>query len=144
MQIAAAQSADAAAALLPRLLDEVRALRVELAESRLDRQAEKIRLLQREMDSARNLRTTLEAQARSQDEELSRFRNQLQTAEFNSAERALIESSKSEAAAQAAERIRRERIAAEQAESAVSQDLAREKEQHRKLGEGLAALRQTR
>src|SRR5262245_37537 len=76
MQIAAAQSADAAAALLPRLLDEVRALRVELAESRLDRQAEKIRLLQHEMDSARNLRTKLEAQARSQEEELSRFRNQ--------------------------------------------------------------------
>jgi hypothetical protein len=139
-QIAQAQSGPAAD-VLSRLLDEVRRLRVELAEARLDRQAERIRVLQREMDAARNVRVKLDAEARSQEDELRRFRNQMQTAEFTAAERALIESSKAEAVAEAAQRIHRERLAAEQSESTASQELAREKEESRKLNESLALLR---
>lgn len=144
VQIVGAQSAESPAALFSRLLDEVRSLRVELAEVRLDRQAGRIRLLQQEIDAARNLRAKLDAETRSQEEELRRSRDQLQPPEFNAAERALIESSKVEAAAEAAERIRRERLAAEQSESAAYQDLAREKEEHRKLTESLALMRQAR
>ena len=143
-QIARAQSAEPTAALFARLLDEMRSLRVELAEVRLERQAGRMRLLQQEMDAARNMRARRDAEARSQEEELRRFRSQLETAEFNAAERALIESSKAEATAEAAERIRRERLAAEQSESAAYQDLAREKEEHRKLNETLALMRRAR
>jgi hypothetical protein len=144
IQIAGAQSAEPTAALFSWLLNEVRDLRVELAEARLDRQAERIRLLQREIDAARTIRAKLDVEERSQQEELMRFRNQLQTAEFNSAERALVETSNFQVAAETAERIRRERLAAEQSEAAANQDLAREKEEQRKLNESLALLRRTR
>jgi hypothetical protein len=142
IQIAGAQSPESTtAALLSRLMEEVRSLRVELAEARLDRHVERIRLLQQETDSLRNMRAKLDAEARAQEDDLRQFRNQLQTSEFNDAERAVIESSKAEASAEAAARISRERLTAEQSEAAAQQGLAREKDEHRKLSERLALLR---
>ena len=143
-QIAKAQSAGTSAASCDRLIEELRSLRVELLESRLERRAESFRAIERSLDTTRSLRTRLDAETQSQQEELKRLREDLQRSEFNAVERAEIESSKANAIAETSERMRREKLAAEQRESLAREELDREKEQIRRLSETLAALRRSR
>jgi hypothetical protein len=142
-QITPAQSAGPSTSSYDRLIEEVRSLRIELLESRLERRVQISRELERAMDTTRSLRLQLDAETQAQQEELKRLREDLQRSEFNPVERAQIEASKTDAVAAAGERTRRERLAAEQRDAATREQLDREKEQIRKLNEVLAALRRS-
>lgn len=123
------------------LREEVRKLRIEVLEIRVERSEERIRTLEHELETVRQQRARLEATMRDHAQEQQRWVHDPALTEFNSVERAEIESAQSTAGAVTAERLHRERLAVEQREWAVAGQCEQEKSRLHRFTESLAKLR---
>lgn len=126
------------------VLLELRELRSELLHELLERQTERIEQLESEVEHARVQRMRLEETLRAQQEDLGTWSQELQGSEYAPQERAQLEAARISADTESAQRVSREKKAAEERESALSVRLGRAKERQRRLSEALAATQTPR
>jgi hypothetical protein len=126
------------------ILDELRKLRIELMEDLLERRAERLEALEVELARVRAERLRLENAIRVQQEDSRNWRQEMQSAEHSAGERAQLETARAAEEAESARRLGRERNAAAEREAGLDARLTRERERHRRLGESLRGLQQSR
>jgi hypothetical protein len=127
------------------LLDEIRNLRIELHEERLERVSGAVAALQRSIQGVQAERTAVGEELRSHQEEFARWRAELLHAtEYPVNERSRMESAKTAMTSEAVRELDQRAAALAYREAALVQTLSYELERLRSLQEKLAALRQAR
>jgi predicted nuclease with TOPRIM domain len=123
------------------LTAEVRNLRLELLEQRLERQDQTITLLQNQVDNIRADQRRLEEQERSTARELAELNHRLSQPDINQEERTQLEHLRTMAMTTGAEHLAAKRASASQEEIKVRELLAREQRRRQTLLDTAQQLR---
>jgi hypothetical protein len=125
------------------LLLEIRNLRIELFEDRLERQQQKVEALERHLQRVRAARTAIQEDLRSHRDDLAQWNAEfLQAANLSGNERSQLEAGKTAMASDAIRELQQQAAARGAEETAVQQALQANKERLTRLRESLTALRQ--
>jgi colicin import membrane protein len=141
--LAALASTHAAAQDLPAnrtLLEEIRGLRIELLEERIERRDERIAGLERQLAEAQAERQRIAEAQRAQNEEIAEFDQRLASPGLPAEDRAEVERLRSQWTSAAASRVAEQAVSASRRESELRAQLAREQQSRRQLQEALRAM----